>query len=171
MNNKNTNDDGYIFKAKYLNPKLEKIFKIVFAIIVLLAGLMGLIDKSFDGTYYAGAIFFLSGIFITLNDDNFNLIFLFSHGFTGLCLMLYVTVYMILKSPALTDSANNITMYLIISIAMIITGFISTILYNLNYKVRDYKYSLPIILLLFLIGILMIKFLPTIYGIDISQSF
>lgn len=171
MDNKNTNDDGYIFKSRYLNPKLEKIFKIVFAFIILLAGLMGLINKSFDGIYYAGAIFFLSGIFVTLNDEKFNLIFLFSHGLTGLCLMLYVTVYMILKSPALTNSANSIMMYLIISIAMIIAGFISIVLYNLNYKFIDYKYSLPIILSLFLIGILMIKFLPTIYGIDISQSF
>lgn len=61
--------------------------------------------------------------------------------------------------------------YLIVSIVILASGFITTTLYNLNYKVRDYKYSLPIILLLFLIGILMIKFLPTIYGIDISFPF
>lgn len=168
MDDKNTNDGGYIFKSRCLNPKLEKIFKIVFAFIILLAGLMGLADKSFDGTYYAGAIFFLSGIFLTLSDDNFNLIFLFSHGLIGICLMLYVTVYMILKSPAMSDLTNDIIMYLIISVAMIMTGFITTALYNLNYRFRNYKYSLPIILLLFLIGILMIKFFPTIYSINIE---
>lgn len=64
-----------IFKTKYLNSKLEKIFKIVFAFIILLAGLIGIIDRSFDGTYYAGVIFFLIGIFMGLNDDKFNLIF------------------------------------------------------------------------------------------------
>lgn len=88
MDNKNTNDDGYIFKSRYLNPKLEKIFKIVFAFIILLAGLIGIIDRSFDGTYYAGVIFFLIGIFMGLNDDKLNLIFLFSHGLFGLALMI-----------------------------------------------------------------------------------
>lgn len=75
MDDKNTNDDGYIFKTKYLNPKLEKILKIIFAFIILFAGLIGIIDKSFDGTYYAGVIFFLIGIFMGLNDDKLNLIF------------------------------------------------------------------------------------------------
>lgn len=171
MNNKNTNDDGYIFKTKYLNPKLEKIFKIVFVIIVLLAGFIGLLDTTFYGSYYAGVIFFLIGMFAGLNEDKFDLIFLFSHGLSGLGLMIGPVLYKVLKSPILTDSANNIMIYLIVSIVILASGFITTTFYNLNYKVRDYKYSLPIILLLFLIGILMIKFLPTIYGIDISQSF
>lgn len=77
-----------IFKTKYLNSKLEKIFKIVFTFIILLAGLIGIIDRSFDGTYYAGVIFFLIGIFMGLNDDKLNLIFLFSHGLFGLALMI-----------------------------------------------------------------------------------
>ena len=171
MDDKNPNDDGYIFKTKYLNPKLEKIFKIVFAFIILLVGLIGLIDRSFDGTYYAGVIFFLIGIFMGLNDDKFNLIFLFSHGLFGLALMIGPVIHNVLKSPILTDSKNNIMICLIVSIVILASGFITIIIYNLNYKFRDYKYSLPIILSLFLIGILMIKFLPTIYGIDISQSF
>lgn len=171
MDDKNTNDDGYIFKTKYLNPKLEKILKIVFVIIILLAGLMGLVDRSFDGTYYAGVIFFLIGMFSGLNDEKFDLIFLFSHGLSGLGIMIGPVIYKVLKSPILTDSASNIMIYLIVSIVILASGFITTTLYNLNYKVRDYKYSLPIILSLFLIGILMIKFLPTIYGIDISFPF
>lgn len=85
--------------------------------------------------------------------------------------MIGPVIHKVLKSPILTDSANNIMIYLIVSIVILASGFITTTLYNLNYKVRDYKYSLPIILSLFLIGILMIKFLPTIYGIDISFPF
>ncbi len=85
--------------------------------------------------------------------------------------MIGPVIHKVLKSPILTDSANNIMIYLIVSIVILASGFITTTLYNLNYKVRNYKYSLPIILSLFLIGILMIKFLPTIYGIDISFPF
>lgn len=85
--------------------------------------------------------------------------------------MIGPVIHKVLKIPILTDSANNIMIYLIVSIVILASGFITTTLYNLNYKVRDYKYSLPIILSLFLIGILMIKFLPTIYGIDISFPF
>lgn len=160
-----------IFKTKYLNSKLEKIFKIVFAFIILLAGLIGIIDRSFDGTYYAGVIFFLIGIFMGLNDDKLNLIFFIQSWTFWPCIMIGPVIHKVLKSPILTDSANNIMIYLIVSIVILASGFITTTLYNLNYKVRDYKYSLPIILSLFLIGILMIKFLPTIYGIDISFPF
>lgn len=85
--------------------------------------------------------------------------------------MIEPVIHNVLKSPILTDSKNNIMICLIVSIVILASGFITIIIYNLNYKFRDYKYSLPIILSLFLIGILMIKFLPTIYGIDISQSF
>lgn len=85
--------------------------------------------------------------------------------------MIGPVIHKVLKSPILTDLANNIMIYLIVSIVILASGFITTTLYNLNYKVRNYKYSLPIILSLFLIGILMIKFLPTIYGIDISFPF
>lgn len=106
MDDKNTNDDGYIFKVKYSNPKLEKIFKIVFVIIVLLAGLIDLLDTTFDGTYYAGIIFFLIGMFTRLNGEKFDLIFLFSHGLIGLGLMIGPVLYKVIKSPILTDSAN-----------------------------------------------------------------
>lgn len=160
-----------IFKTKYLNSKLEKIFKIVFTFIILLAGLIGIIDRSFDGTYYAGVIFFLIGIFMGLNDDKLNLIFFIQSWTFWPCINDRPVIHKVLKSPILTDSANNIMIYLIVSIVILASGFITTTLYNLNYKVRDYKYSLPIILSLFLIGILMIKFLPTIYGIDISFPF
>ncbi|UKI57673.1 MAG: hypothetical protein L6V81_10265 [Clostridium sp.] len=63
--------------------------------------------------------------------------------------MIGPVIHNVLKSPILTDSENNIMICLIVSIVILASGFITIIIYNLNYKFRDYKYSLPIILSLF----------------------
>lgn len=168
MDDKNTNDGGYIFKSRYSNPKLEKIFKIVFVIIVLLAGLIDLLDTTFDGTYYAGVIFFLIGMFTGLNGEKFDLIFLFSHGLTGLGLMLVPTIINIFKSPIMSDLANNSIMsLLVIAFIAIVVAILMTVFYNLSDQFKNKNYSLPIILLLYMTGIVIIKVIPIIYNIHI----
>ena len=97
--------------------------------------------------YFFGTVFFLAGLFIGLNVPVFGIIFLFSHGGSGLGIM------------CLTK----------IAVGLIVIGIISTIFYNVSKKIRDKKYSLLIILAMFAIGIAIIQVLPMIYNIPLGS--
>ena len=148
------------------------LYRIGFVILILLIGLIDIAYGNFDGNYYFACIFFLAGLFVGLYVRGFGLIFLLSHGLSGLALMIGPTIKSILSSPIITDLANkSILFFMIIGIIALITAFLMTTLYNLSNKIQGNKYSLLIIFILYLFGILMIKLIPIIYGISVTSTF
>ena len=119
--------------------------------------------------YFFGTVFFLAGLFIGLNVPVFGIIFLFSHGGTGLGIMCFTKINKILQSPIMTDNPTNLQNLLVLGVGLIVIGIISTIFYNVSKKIRDKKYSLIIILAMFAIGIAIIQLLPMIYNIQFES--
>ena len=119
--------------------------------------------------YFFGTVFFLAGLFIGLNVPVFGIIFLFSHGGTGLGIMCFTKINKILQSPIMTDNPTNLQNLLVLGVGLIVIGIISTIFYNVSKKIRDKKYSLIIILAMFAIGIAIIQLLPSIYNIPFES--
>lgn len=118
--------------------------------------------------YFFGAIFFLVGLFIGLNAPVFGIIFLFSHGGTGLGIMCASKIKSVLDSPLMTDNPTNLKYLLILGAGLITAGIISTIFYNVSNKIKDQKYSLIIILSMFAVGIAIIQILPIMFNIPIN---
>lgn len=157
---------------KILDIDIVWIYRVAFVIIVLAIGLVDILNNSFDGTYYFGAIFYLAGLFIGLNIKGVGLIFLLSHGGTGIGIMLVPTIINILKSPLMSDLANNnIMSILVIAFIAIVLAILMTVFYNLSDQFKNKNYSLPVILLLYMIGIVIIKIIPVIYNIHIDNVF
>ena len=119
--------------------------------------------------YFFGTVFFLAGLCIGLNVPVFGIIFLFSHGGTGLGIMCFTKINKILQSPIMTDNPTNLQNLLVLGVGLIVIGIISTIFYNVSKKIRDKKYSLLIILAMFAIGIAIIQLLPMIYNIPFES--
>ena len=143
---------------KILDVDIVWIYRVAFVIIVLAIGLVDILNNSFDGTYYFGAIFYLAGLFIGLNIKGVGLIFLLSHGGIGIGIMLVPTIINILKSPLMSDLANNnIMSILVIAFIAIVLAILMTVFYNLSDQFKNKNYSLPVILLLYMIGIVIIK--------------
>lgn len=148
------------------------LYRIGFVILILLIGLIDIAYGNFDGNYYFACIFFLAGLFVGLYVRGFGLIFLLSHGLSGLALMIGPTIKSILSSPIITDLANkSILFFIVIGIIALITAFLMTALYNLSNKIQGNKYSLLIIFILYIFGILVIKLIPIIYGISVTSTF
>lgn len=118
--------------------------------------------------YFFGAAFFLAGLFVGLNVPVFGIIFLFSHGGTGLGIMCASKIKSVLDSPLMTDNPTNLKYLLILGAGLIIAGIISTIFYNVSNKIKDQKYSLIIILSMFAVGIAIIQILPIMFNIPIN---
>lgn len=157
---------------KILDIDIIWIYRVAFVIIVLAIGLVDILNNSFDGTYYFGAIFYLAGLFIGLNIKGVGLIFLLSHGGIGIGIMLVPTIINILKSPLMSDLANNnIMSILVIAFIAIVLAILMTVFYNLSDQFKNKNYSLPVILLLYMIGIVIIKIIPIIYNIHIDNVF
>lgn len=153
---------------KILDVDMVWIYRVAFVIIVLAIGLVDILNNSFDGTYYFGAAFYLVGLFIGLNIKGVGLIFLLSHGGIGIAIMLVPTIINILKSPLMSDLANNnIMSILVIAFIAIVVAILMTVFYNLSDQFKNKNYSLPVIFLLFMIGIVIIKIIPIIYNIHI----
>lgn len=153
---------------KILDVDIVWIYRVAFVIIVLAIGLVDILNNSFDGTYYFGAAFYLAGLFIGLNIKGVGLIFLLSHGGIGIGIMLVPTIINIFKSPLMSDLANNnIMSILVIAFIAIVVAILMTVFYNLSDQFKNKNYSLPVILLLFMVGIVIIKIIPIIYNIHI----
>lgn len=118
--------------------------------------------------YFFGTVFFLAGLFIGLNGPIFGIIFLFSHGGAGLGIMCFSKIKGILDSPLMTDGPSNLQYLLATGAGLIVAGIISTIFYNVSKKIRDQKYSLPIILAMFAVGIAIIQVLPLMFNINVA---
>lgn len=158
--------------SKGLDIEPVWLYRIGFVLLVLLIGLIDIVNGNFNGNYYFACIFFLAGLFVGLHVRGFGLAFLLSHGFSGLALMIGPTLKSIFSNPIITDVANkSILFFIVIGIIALGVAFFMTALYNLSNKIQDNKYSLLIIFILYLFGIIVIKLIPIIYGISVTSTF
>lgn len=149
---------------KLFNNSIDKE-KFIICMMCILMALLGLLNWGNGealGLYYFGLIFFLAGYFVSTQAKGAGIIFLFSHGMTGLGLMIYFTLHDILESPLMKDSPKNLLMYLGVVICIIVVATIITILRNLSETFKLKKYTSIIPLALYFIAILMAVLLPKI---------
>ena len=106
--------------------------------------------------YFFGYIFFLAGYFSTFYAGNIGLVFLFSHGMTGLCFMEGSIIFNAFTHPLLSDGFNPIILYFIGSIIILILAIILCILIVLKvgkfYKKNSYYKVIPLVL--YFVGLL-----------------
>lgn len=145
--------------------KLKTYMSVTFFILCALLGLVNVFNSNIDidiSLYYFGILFFLAGLFIGLNVKSFGLIFLFSHGMTGLGLMLIPIIKNLELKVYLTDSPTFLLIYLGIIIIAVILAIILTVLYNLNDRLKDNIKIYSLIFILYLVAITMVVILPKI---------
>lgn len=143
--------------------KLKKFMFVTFVILCALLGLVNAFNSNIDmdiSLYYFGILFFLAGLFVGLSFKSFGLIFLFTHGGTGLGLMLIPIIKNLELKMYLTDNPTFLLIYLRIIIIAIILAIILTVLYNLNDRLKDNIKIYSLIFILYLIAITMVVFLP-----------
>ena len=95
--------------SKDRRKKFLTIFCVICGLTVLL---VGLISKELIPMYYFGLVFFIAGLCVGLFQQGFGLVFLFSHGGTGLGLMLVPRVMSVFDKPYMSDNPpQNTTRY------------------------------------------------------------
>ena len=108
--------------------------------------MMGVINLSSLPIYLFGLAFFAAGLGVGLSQGPFGIIFLFSHGMTGLAIMIGSQMSSIMSSPLMTDKSMSVSIYLGIIIVTIMLATIISIIYSLskNLKKINHIILLPI---------------------------
>ena len=146
----------------------NKIFKdididiIVTTILIIITFLIGFLNIKSYGMYLFGIAFFLAGLFVGMKQKGFGLIFLLSHGVTGICIMIGSLLSNIINSPILEDSTPMVFIYLGLGIIIIIIGLILTVIHNLSDNLKEIKWFQNLILGLFNIAFFMSAIFPHI---------
>lgn len=156
-------------RNKLFNNKirLENLWMGIFIVIIALLGIVAILKNDGEGVmYYFGMIFFIAGYFVGIKVPAFGIIFLFSHGMTGLGIMLAA-----LSDTQMNDfpidlkvfddiSITNIS-YTAIGYIFLVLGFITAIIYNLSIisgKVREKDYLKLVPIGIFTVGLVIIAF-------------
>ncbi len=134
--------------------KVDTVFAVIISVLMVPLGFL-----SFQDTYFFGLIFFIAGVMVGIFVPYFGLIFLFSHGLTGLSLMLGENVKEIYNSPLVSDGAN-VQMYMYVAFGLFIAGFATVILKNFIKPLKEFPYIKTVIMLLLFMGVLLIKAFP-----------
>lgn len=118
-----------------------KISDVIFYTLIVFICLLAPISEEGLPGYLFGIIFLLAGLFIGLYLKGFGLIFLFSHGATGLGIMIGTLLTTIPESGTILLS-NSETSKIIIGaiVILILITIISTVIHNLSDDIRKIKY-------------------------------
>lgn len=129
---------------------------LVMAFLVLVFGMIdGFISLPI---YFFGMIFFFAGIGVALGREQkgIGIICLFSHGATGLGMMLVPKIWNALESPLLTDGDLTLVyIYCCLIALFLIAAFAITIIYNLSDRLKSVSTNKLIPLSLFLVVIIL----------------
>ena len=159
-------EDSY--KEKSLIDKLfkdqdkELVLSIFLMILMAPFGLFTLNNIEALPLYFGGLIFFLAGLNVGFSQKGFGLIFLFSHGGTGMGMMIGSLLSKSFESGLFTDGGRNLVIYLVINILIVVIGFLSVVVYNLSDYIKNKKYIKSYILLIFIVGLAMAGIFPYI---------
>lgn len=163
---------GHFEKKKNLKNILDDIDKDLFLTVTfcILIALFGLLSPSLEPimVYIFGEIFFLAGLFVGLFQKGFGLIFLFSHGMTGLGIMTGAFLSQVIESGLMTENPNNVYIYIGIVITIYIIALFFTILVNLSDNLKKVKYIKAKVIGLYGVGLLLIALLPRLLKIIIN---
>ncbi|MBR3324503.1 MAG: hypothetical protein IKG14_00430 [Clostridia bacterium] len=105
-------------------------------ILAIFIAVIGLINPQSFMIYLFGFAFFLAGNLVGYNVDKVGLIFLFSHGVTGTCLMIASQIGKLFSSPIIGDLPRRQSAYLTINISMFVIALIMVVLCNLSKTLR-----------------------------------
>ena len=141
-----------INNSKYITMALF----ILFFIIVLL-GLM-----NFNELYYGGLIFFIAGYCVGLIGNSFTAIFIYSHGITGLVIMIIASIGKVMSSPIMTDAPTSLYFYLGSCIFLCILATALLTFYNFSKYYQKLPYFKLIPLIIYAIAIFLFNLLPYI---------
>ena len=131
---------------------------ILFIISFMAIALLGFFSYSVADNfplYLFGFVFFAAGVSIGCFLKGFGIIFLFSHGVTGMCIMEASLLGDLLNSPILTDAPKWFPVSAGIVIFMFIVAILSLIVHNLSDTVKKMKYFKLIPLVCFFIAFLL----------------
>ena len=123
---------------------------------------IGLLSYKTEFVYYIGLIFFIAGVFFELYVPYFGLVFLFSHGLTGLGVMISGLCGSVFNLFLTGDASIGIYIICAVSVLIFIAAFIMGVLYNISNNFKSRMYAKNIIFLLFIIGLLIVGILPYI---------
>lgn len=160
------NDDRSTMSKIISEIKFDLLLLFLIVIGIILIGFFNIGEIAL---YFGGVAFFLAGIGIGMFIDVFGLIFLFSHGMTGLCLMMGALLSKILENPVLSDGPlhSSIIICGVIVIALFVIATILVIMHNLSITMKKKKYFKDLILFLYFLGFLItalyVNFFPIIY--------
>lgn len=149
-------------KDKMFNAFSKNNYMLIYAILIIGFVLLGFTASNLFN-YYFGLVFFLAGFFVGSFVPFFGIIFLFSHGGTGLGLMISSILENEVYKSLLQDMSNIHYYYFALIVALVVVSIISIILYSVNKKVHQNKKLPAICLGLFLISVILIRIFPLIY--------
>lgn len=117
-------------------------------------------------------MFFAAGSLICLKEKGFGIIFMFSHGFTGLGIMMAGLIGGLISSPLMGDAPIYILIFLVIIALLILAAMVLIILYNLSDILKAKRNFIFIPLILFgtaiLLALILSKMVTYRYGIQSS---
>ena len=123
-------------KSFYQKKILPNLNKVVIGLLVVGFLLLGLFSAQ-PGLYYFGFVFFLAGFYAgAYGPKVFGLIFVFSHGGTGLSLMIYYLCSKYFDNPRFTDGPYLIR-YAGIVVFLIIAATVCVFVCNLTNPFLD----------------------------------
>ncbi len=141
---KRANKEAYysLLEMGKIRPTQATKFQSNFHIIVILAiAVMNLVtsfnypEHTFFGLF--GFIFFLGGYFVGTQKEEGVIIFLFSHGVTGFCIMNGYCVAQIFNNPMFSDSPTKLFLLLGLAALFFLGSLIYGTITNLSDKFRD----------------------------------
>ncbi len=138
--------------------------------LMIVIALFSLLSPSIDTItiYIFGLAFFAAGLFIGFSQKGFGIIFLFSHGMTGLALMVGSFLQPVFESGLFTENPSNVYLYLGIIISIFIVALLITILVNLSDNLKRVKYIRPIVIGIYGVGFLLVAILPRILSFIVN---
>lgn len=123
----------------------EMLYIVCICIFMALTSLLGLFNPYAEEIIsplamgISGIIFFIAGYFVNYAAKGFGIIFLFSHGMTGFCLMCGSIIGSILDVPIMHDNPTTVYIYLGILAVIAFASLITSIIINLSDKLRSVK--------------------------------
>lgn len=111
--------------------------------------------------YIFGLVFFFAGVFIGLYVPYFGLIFLFSHGISGLVMMESTFLENIINSSQMSDNPIVMQALLGVNILILVVATVLVIIHNLSFSIRENKMFKLWPLSIYFIGIVMSGLLYT----------
>ena len=128
---------------------------------ILLVCVLGIMIASlglFSGgilLYLFGLVFFFAGVYMGLFVKGFGVLFLFSHGMTGLCFMEGSIIAKVIENPRFTDGYNMLYIYAGIVILIFAVATVITMIHNFSDTARKIKWFKVVPVALYFLGFLL----------------